>query len=188
MVRVSVQRALASRVPGEILNRNAEMGVITFRPEDTDLRCVTVYRDELAFVVPPQHPLAHARQASVRELGAEMFVAHNVPSPYRAKVLEAFAKRKVPLNMDVELPTIEAIKRFVAAGNGVALLPLITVEDEIARGALVHINVPELRFERKLRIVHRKEVSLSHAARAFLAIAEAFARNRGERFAFHAER
>lgn len=188
MVHVCVQRSLASRVAGEVLNRNAEMGVVTFRPNDSELKSLTVYRDELAFVVPPRHPLAHAREVRIRQLGAEMFVAHNVPSPYRAKVLDTFSKRKVPLNMDVELPSIEAIKKFVAAGNGVALLPLITVEEEVERGDLIHVPVPELRFERKLRLVFRKNVALSHAARAFLAIAEDFARKPGGRFAFQPER
>lgn len=188
MIHVCVQRALGSHVPGEVLNRNSEMGVITYRPSDPELKAITVYRDELAFVVPPHHPLAHKKTASIRQLGAEMFVAHNVPSPYRAKVLETFAKKKVPLHMDVELPSIEAIKKFVAAGHGVALLPLITVEEEINRGALAHVAVPELRFERKLRLVYRKKVALSHAARAFAAIAEQFAHKRGGRFVFHAER
>lgn len=188
MVHVCVQRSLASRVPAEVLNKNAEMGMVTFRPESPELKSIIVYRDELAFVVPPKHPLAHSKQVHIRQLGAEMFVAHNVPSPYRAKVLETFSKRNVPLNMDVELPSIEAIKKFVSSGNGVALLPRITVEEEITRGDLVHIPVPELRFERKLRIVHRRNVALSHAARAFLAIADAFARNGKGRFAFQAER
>jgi DNA-binding transcriptional LysR family regulator len=188
MVHVCVQRTLASRVPNEVLNRNAEMGVVTFRPDSPELKSLVVYRDELAFVVPPQHPLAHARQLGIRQLGSEMFVAHNVASPYRDKVLQTFAQRKVPLNMEVELPSIEAIKKFVAAGNGVALLPLITVETEVQRGDLVHVPVPELRFERKLRIIFRKNVALSHAARAFLAIAESFARERAGRYVYHAER
>lgn len=188
MVHVAVQRAMASRVANEVLNRNAEMGVLTFRPEQVELRSVVVYRDELAFVVPRKHPLAGARQVRIRQLGAEMFVAHNVPSPYRAKVLETFARKKVPLHMDVELPSIEAIKKFVAAGNGVALLPLITVETEIARGDLVHVPAPELRFERKLRVIFRKNAALSHAARAFLAVADSFARHHGGRFAYHPDR
>ncbi len=188
MIHVCVQRALASRVPGEVLNRNSEMGVVTYRPGDPELKSVTVYRDELAFVVPRHHPLAHAKQVTIRQLGTEMFVAHNVPSPYRAKVLETFSKRKVPLNMDVELPSIEAIKKFVMSGNGVALLPLITVAEEVERGDLVHIPIPELRFQRKLRIVYRKNVALSHAARAFLVIAESFARREGDRFVFQEER
>lgn len=187
MVHVCVQRSLASRIPSEVLNRNSEMGVVTFRPDDTELKSIAVYVDELAFVVPPQHPLAHSKEVHIRQLGAEMFVAHNVPSPHRAKVLETFAKRKVPLNMDVELPSLEAIKKFVAAGNGVALLPLIAVEEEIRRGDLVRIDVPELRFERKLRIIFRKNVALSHAARAFLAIVENFGRKQGGRFIYKSE-
>jgi DNA-binding transcriptional LysR family regulator len=188
MVQVCVQRALASRVANEVQNRNVEMGVLTFKPDDPALRSIAVYRDELAFVVPPRHPLARARQASIRQLGAELFVAHNVPSPYRAKVLETFARRKVPLNMEVELPSIEAIKKFVAAGNGVALLPMIAVEAEVARGELVHIPVKELRFERKLRIVFGRNAAMSHAARAFLKIAESFAEKQGGRFLYRSER
>ncbi len=188
MVHVSVQRTLASHVPNEVLNRGAEMGVLTYRPESAELKSIAVYRDELAFVVPPQHPLAQAPQVNIRQLGAEMFVAHNVASPHREKVLQAFAKRKVPLHMDVELPSIEAIKKFVAAGNGVALLPLVTVEKEIARGDLAHVPAPELRFERKLRLVFRRDAVLSHAARAFLAIAEAFARQPAGRFLYQPER
>lgn len=188
MVHVCVQRTLARRVPAEVLNRNAEMGVVTYKPQDPELKSTTVYRDELAFVVPPHHPLARSKQATIRQLGAEMFVAHNVPSPYREKVLETFSRRNVPLNMDVELPSIEAIKKFVAAGNGVALLPLITVYEEVKRGDLVHVPVPELRFERKLRLVYRKNVALSHSARAFLAIAESFAHKHGGRFAYQVDR
>jgi DNA-binding transcriptional LysR family regulator len=188
MVQVCVQRTLASRVANEVQNRNAELGVLTFKPDDPTLRSMVVYRDELAFVVPPRHPLARARQASIRQLGAEMFVAHNVPSPYRAKVIETFARRKVPLHMDVELPSIEAIKKFVASGNGVALLPMIAVESEVARGDLVHVPVPELRFERKLRVVFGRSAALSHAARAFLAIAQEFAERSQGRFMYRPER
>ena len=56
-------------------------------------------------------------------LGNESFVAHHVASPYRARVLDAFRRHRVTLHMPVEMPTIDAIKRFVALGHGVALLP-----------------------------------------------------------------
>ncbi len=94
---------------------------------------MVVYLDELIFVVPPTHPLAAEAQVSIRQLGAESFVAHIVSSPYREKVIQAFKRYKTPLHMDTELPTLQAIKRFVAMGNGVALLPAISVENELAR-------------------------------------------------------
>jgi DNA-binding transcriptional LysR family regulator len=187
-VKITVQRALASRIPAEVLSHNTELAVLSFRPEDPALRSVVVYRDVLAFVVPPNHPLASTRRVSIRHLGGEYFVAHNVPSPYRQKVLETFQGRRVPLHMPVELPTIEAIKKFVGAGNGVALIPRICVESELRRGELVSIQVPELSFERKLRLVYRKNSRLSHAARAFLKICQSNAERRGERYLYHVER
>ena len=187
MVKVTVQRSFASRIPEALVNHSTELGMLTFRPEDPLLRSIVVYRDELAFVVPPRHPLASAKQVGIKQLGAECFVAHNVPSPYRARVLETFRKHRVPLHMDVELPTIEAIKKFVAGGNGVALIPGICVEAEVARGELVRIRARELRFERRLRIAYRKGSSLSHAARAFFKVAESFAKTRGDRYLFRPE-
>ena len=79
-------------------------------------------------------------------------MAHNVVSPYRLKVQEAFKRHKTPLNIGVEMPTIEAIKLFVASGNGVALVPGIAVAPELKRGELVAVAVKEFKLERKLRI------------------------------------
>ena len=188
MIKVTVLRSLASRIPADVLKHGAELGVLSFNPEESMLRSIVVYRDEIAFVTNPRHPLASAKRVSIRQLGAESFVAHNVQSPYRAKVIQAFRRHKTPLNMDVELPTIEAIKRFVSRGSGVALVPGICVEAEIAAGELVRIPVSELHIERKLRLVYRKNASLSHAARAFLKVAEAMALRHKGRYLYQAER
>ena len=187
MIHITIQRALASKVPQHLQEHAAELGTVSFRPEDPQLRSIVVYRDELAFVVPPTHSLAKAGNVSIRQLGAEVFVAHNVPSPYRAKVLQAFARHKTPLNMDVEMPTIDSIKKFVAMGNGVALVPGLAVEHEIARGELVRVPVSELNFERRLRIIYRRNATLSHAAQAFLKIVETLSSTRQGRFLFQAE-
>lgn len=184
MVKVTVQRSLASRITDELINHSTELGVLTFKPEDPLVKSVAVYRDDVAFIVPPEHPLARYKEISIRQLGAECFIAHNVPSPYRARVIDMFKKKKVPLHMDVELPSIEAIKRFVAQRNGVALLPGICVAGEVERGELVALKVRELHLERKLRIVFRRNGSLSHAARAFMKVAQTFAERRGDPYLY----
>jgi DNA-binding transcriptional LysR family regulator len=188
MIKITVQRALGSHIPDDVMRHTSELGVLTYDPEEAQLHSIIVYLDELIFVVPPRHPLASERQVSIRQLGAESFVAHIVSSPYREKVIQAFKRHKTPLHMDIELPTLQAIKRFVAMGNGVALVPEISVETELARGELVRIPVRELRLHRKLRLVYRKSASLSHAARAFLKVAEAAAVKHGDRYRFQRER
>jgi DNA-binding transcriptional LysR family regulator len=162
--------------------------MVTYDPGIPQLVSTVVYLDELVLVVPPRHPLAAESEVSIRQLGAESFVAHNVASPYRAKVIQAFKRYKTPLHMDIELPTIQAIKNFVAMGNGVAFLPEISVENELTRGELLRIPVKELRLHRKLRLVHRKTANLSHAAQAFLKVAEAVATERSGRYRYQQEK
>jgi DNA-binding transcriptional LysR family regulator len=187
-IRITVKRSLGSRIPDDLLKHNVELGVLSYDPQEPQLQSTVVYLDELAFVVPPGHPLASAQDVSVRQLGAESFVAHIVASPYRDKVIEAFRRHKTPLHMDVELPTLQAIKRFVCMGNGVALVPEISVESEIGRGELVRIPVRDLHFQRKLRLVYRQESTLSHVGHAFLKVAEQVAKSRGGRYCFHREK
>jgi DNA-binding transcriptional LysR family regulator len=188
VIRIMVQRSLGSEIPDDVLRHKCEFGVLTYDPQDPELTSVEVYSDELIFVVPPKHPLARESRVSIRQLGAETFVAHIVSSPYREKVIQAFKKYKTPLHMGLELPTLQAIKRFVAMGNGVAFLPEISVEDEIARGELIRIPVQELNVHRKLRLIYRKSATLSHAGRAFLKVAESVAHTLGGRYRFERER
>lgn len=188
MIKIEVQRSLASRIQDEVLDHTVEMGMVSFRVESPLLKSIVVFRDQLTFVVPPNHPLASAKEVSIRQLGAESFVAHNVVSPYRLKVLEAFKRHKTPLNIGVEMPTIEAIKRFVSAGNGVALVPGIAVEPEVLRRELVAVPVKELKLERQLRIIYRKGAPLSHAAQAFLKVAESVSSRVGGNYLFQREK
>ena len=188
MIKIAVQRSLASAIPDQVLDHTVELGIVSFHPENPLLKSIVVFRDELTFVVPPQHPLAKSREVSIRELGAESFVAHNVMSPYRLKVQEAFKRHKTPLNIGVEMPTIEAIKRFVGAGNGVALVPGLAVGPELARGELVAIPVKELKLERQLRMVYRKGGQLSHAAAAFMKTAESFSSKLKGQYLFQREK
>jgi DNA-binding transcriptional LysR family regulator len=187
-VGVTVQRMLASRIPEELNLRSFELGVISFKPDPAQVRSIAVYGDSLALIVSPHHPLARTGRVSIRDLGNENFIAHNVASPLRRKVIEAFQRHRTPLNMGIELPTIEAIKRFVAMGNGVALVPDLTVARELETGELVRVKVDELDVRRVLRLVHRRQATLSYAAKAFLNTLKAMAKAQGPPFYYHVER
>lgn len=187
-IEVSVRRSFATRIPDEVAERVVELGVLSFRPEGERFRSTAVYMDELAFVVSPDHPLAQEKSVKIENLGAENFIAHEVASPLRRQVIAAFARHKTPLNMGVELPSLEAIKRFVAMGNGVALVPGLAAEREIARGELIKIPVEDLRFERHLRLIQRRQAPLSHAAAAFLKVVRSLASDPGSPFEYRAER
>ena len=172
-VKVQVRRSLSSRIPAQLIDGDLELGVISYDPEDERLNSMVIYTDHLAFVVSPQHRFAARDEVSIAELGMETFVAHNVLSPYRSMVVKEFQRHKVPLNMDVEMPTVETIRKMVQRNEGVAFLPHMCVAEDIAQQTLREVRVPELNFDRHIRLVCPAKRSLSHAARAFLELVRA---------------
>ena len=172
LVKIEVRRGVASRTPTEVMAREVELGVISFKPNDDAVKSLPVVTDELTLIVSPQHRLADNQKVSVKELGGESFIAHNAPSPYRQKVIETFEKHRTPLNIAVELPALEAIKNLVELNAGVALVPKLTARAEIKSGQLKALSVKEMRLERRLHIIYRRNSVLSQAAQGFLELAK----------------
>ena len=110
---------------------------------------------------------------NISELSKEIFIAHIVDSQHRWKVIQLFEKHHVNLNRDVEMPTIESIKRFVEMGMGVAIVPEMCVRHEVAEGLLSELKIRQLNIPRRLFIVHRRNDPPSHAAEALLELIRA---------------
>jgi DNA-binding transcriptional LysR family regulator len=169
-VQVRVHRVFSRDVPREVLNHRLDIGVISYLPEERELAAVEFYRDALALVVWPGHRLANRKEVNIADLGNESFVAHIVGSPYRQRVVQMFARHRVPLRMDIELPTIEGIKRFVEMKRGVAIVPRMCVEQEIARGQLREVRLRQMRILRRLYLIYRQDRPLAAAAQALVEI------------------
>jgi DNA-binding transcriptional LysR family regulator len=163
-VRLIMHRTLSRDIPQEVLNYRLDLGSVSYVPQDAKLAAVEILRDELTFVVPPKHRLARRRSVDIKELGKETFIAHNVESPYRSRVIQLFEKHRTPLHRDVEMPTVESIKRFVQMGMGVAIVPRMCVRWEVERKLLAEVRIRQLKMPRSLYLVSRRGARLSHAA------------------------
>src|SRR3984885_6922667 len=167
-VRVQVRRSLSSKIPAELIDGDLELGILTYDSEDDRLVTRVIYTDHLAFVTSPAHRLASRPNVSITELGEETFIAHNVVSPYRALVIREFQRAKVPLRMDLEVPTVEAIRKMVQRNQGVAFLPRMAVEEEVREGVVGEVRVKEMNVDRPIRLAYPARRAVSHAAQAFL--------------------
>jgi DNA-binding transcriptional LysR family regulator len=167
-ITVQIRRSLSSRIPTELIDGDLELGIIGFDPEDDRVITRVIYTDHLAFIVSPEHRLVKRAEVSITELGDETFIAHNVVSPYRALVIREFQRAKVPLRMDLEVPTVEAIRKMVQRNQGVAFLPRMVVEEEVRHGIVCEVRVKEMNVDRPIRLAYPARRAVSHAAQAFL--------------------
>ena len=174
-IRVNVRRSLSREIPIALMRYEIDLGVLSYNPHNPGLESKVVSLDELCLIVPPKHPMARRRQASVHDFAKETFIAHSIDSPYRQRVIDLFAELGAPLAIGMELPTVETIKKAVRMGIAIAFAPRMCLEDELARGELVAVRIKEMRIQRELRLVYRRHTKLSAAAQAFLLTAREMA-------------
>jgi len=163
-IQIRVHRMFSRDIPHEVLNYRLDLGAISYVPREGQLQATEILKDELTLVVPPKHPLAKRKEVDVTDLENESFVAHSVESPFRRRVIELFGRNRTTLNMPIEMPTIESIKRFVQMGMGVAIVPRMCVAWEIDRGWMKEVRVRQLNLPRHVYLVSRKGARLPHAA------------------------
>ncbi|MFF9018389.1 LysR family transcriptional regulator [Streptomyces sp. NPDC014870] len=93
--------------------------------------------EPLALVASPRHPLAGRTALTPADLAAAQLVGTEPGCPYRDLFEAALSEWAPPF---MEFGTIEATKRGVAGGLGIALVPRITVADELSSGVLVELD------------------------------------------------
>ncbi len=134
------------------------------------LVCQPYANEELYLVLPPEHPMAHQIELQRDDLYRLGFISLDTQSTTRRvmdKLLSESGLEMQRLRIDMELNSIEAIKNAVQSGLGVAFLPVLTVERELAAGTLVQGRVADLLVRRQLKLIVHPSRYCSRAAEAF---------------------
>jgi DNA-binding transcriptional LysR family regulator len=98
---------------------------------------------------------------------------------YRVKFEKALAAAAVVPGSVLEFDSVEAIKQCAALGMGVAVLPLITLSAELAKGTLVALPWSGQDLSMTTQVVWHKRKWISPAMAAFLTVAREHMRKRG---------
>ena len=127
--------------------------------------------DQLVLVVAPRHPLAKKKSIKSADLQKEKFILREVGSATRAAVSNQLQNAGLEIESLMEMENPESIKKAVQSGLGIAFISTYAVESELKANSLVAIRVRDLRIDRELKIVYRRDKHLSRAATAFIEMA-----------------
>src|SRR5262245_28373996 len=173
-VKVGIFRSRLTDIPRQVLDREVDIGFVKDEPGFHDLKWVDVHADEMILVASPGHPLARRAKVRVRDLGSEHFVVHHLCSTTEQKILRLFEEHSTPCRIVAELWSFENIKSFVMAEVGVAIVPRVTVEDELRERKLTHVPVAELNMPRRTLMIYREQGYLSESARELIKVVRGF--------------
>lgn len=156
-----LRRLLAHGVELAVLGRPADHPAVMEEP---------ILEDELRLVVPADHQLAGRGAVAVEELRGMQLIAREPGSATRQLAERALAISGVEAEVVMELGSTDAIKQAVAHGLGVALISRFAVDPEARLGSLVPVEVRGIDLRRSFHLAWQRQVQLSPAARAFLAL------------------
>jgi LysR family transcriptional regulator, cyn operon transcriptional activator len=151
---------------------------VSGRPVGERLDCVELASQEDVAVCAPTHALARRRQASVKELAPHPLLLLDRTTSSRALVDLAFAAEKLPLELAMEMSSVEVLKRLAELGFGVAIVPRFSVQREQESGTLHVLRLERLGAQRSVGALTPRAFAPTRAALAFLALAQDHSRPR----------
>jgi LysR family transcriptional regulator, low CO2-responsive transcriptional regulator len=169
-VSVSIQRAETAKTLESIIDQTVDFGIVSMPVKDQRLTAVPIHQDELVLISSARHPLAQLTHLRLEEIATFPLVLPKLGRT-RDAIDEVFQQAGLKQHVSMELDSSELLKRFVAADVGIGFIARSNISDEVRAGTLVARSFTNPPIRRDLALVHRKDKTLSRAARAFMEIA-----------------
>lgn len=134
-VRLGVRTGHTEEVLDLVLRGEAHIGL--GRPiRHTDVELIPVFEDEMLLVVSSRHPFASRGKVRMDELAEERLILFDRTSSYHELTSSLFRNAGIVPASTLELDNVEAAKKMVQQGLGVALLPRMALAQELRARSL----------------------------------------------------
>ncbi len=170
-VRLQYQHPL--EVYDVVENDLVDLGLVSYPKSSRTMKAIRWREEPMVFVCSPQHRLAGQSKVRLEDLHNVAMVSFDADLEIRREIDRALTNARVEVNVVMEFDNIETIKRAIEIDTGVSLLPLPTVEREVAAGSLVAIPLSGVELVRPVGIVVRRGKELGKTARRFMQLLQA---------------
>ncbi len=171
LVQVNIYRNFSHKILEKIQEGTLEIGIVSLPRSVKGLEVIPIFSAELKVLLPSDHPLAEKNEITPQDIS---FYPLLLPKTGRTrKMIEDLLRPyKKTLQISMELASVEIIKKYVAAGIGISLLPEAFAQAEVAAGTLKLVSLQGHKHYRELGLVYRRGSPLSLPAKAFLDIVQ----------------
>jgi DNA-binding transcriptional LysR family regulator len=153
-----------------VLDGRVELALVGSPIDDHRLSIHPFIHDKLVVIVPPDELWKTRQSLAFADLRDQTLLMREAGSALQVSVVALLRQHDVEPAHTITLGNLEAIKRSVEVGLGVAIVPAIAVRREVQSGALLTLELHEVHDERSFNYVYRRGQALSPAARVFAAL------------------
>jgi len=167
-VDVFIRTGRSEQVLSMLLSDEVHVGLVRSLA-NAEVETIDLYEDEIVLVAPPEHRFAASRRTRIAEAAGEPNVLFDRGSSYYGLINNFFRQAGVIPNVAMELDSLEATKRMVEVGLGIALIPLVTVERELSAGTLVKVDIVDAEpIKRPISLIYRRHRKRPRTVQAFI--------------------
>lgn len=171
-LEVSVRTEHSEQIVQMVIEDEVQIG-LERTISHADVVTVPLYRDEVVLVASPKHEFAERGVVTIEEVGQRRLLMFSRGSSYYTLVDNALRQAGILVSPMMELDNMEATKKMVEKGLGIAILPMVSVEQELKRGDLRQIRVEGMEMpQREISLIYRRNRPLSRAGEAFVRLLE----------------
>lgn len=157
---IALQSGNEASIVQSVKEGTCDLGLILDHlSQDQELISFPVRKEEFAIITRPDDAYSRLSEMTARDLAQARFILTEEGCTYRALLLETLRRKGIPPQIACEFNSLEAIKQCVLSGLGIAFLPYVTVQEEVAQGKLQaipfvdgsHLFTQVIYLERKWR-------------------------------------
>lgn len=169
-VRTKLLRCTAASVVMNLLEGEANLGVVSYEIPGKDIELQKFFLDRITMIAPTNHPFVSRDKILPEDLLGEQIIMREETSGTRKIVLSELAKHDISLDdltNFMEVANAEAIVRTVAAGYGISFVSKLAAACAIDRGNVISIPVDGINLVRKIYMVRKRLKESNRPADAF---------------------
>jgi len=136
-VETSVSSGTSEALVQQVLAGELDVAFVSLPVEARGIQTELLSEDYLVGIASPRHKLANPKVVSAYALAGEKLILGERGGNTRRLIDQFFSQAGVTPKVIMELSRLAAIKRMVEEDMGVGIVPLQSVEDEVAKGNLV---------------------------------------------------
>ena len=134
----------------------------------SELKAELLRVEPLVVVAGEDHRLSGRAAMTIHDLQGQTILLPKHDCSYKMIFEQMLTEEKVQSVVFMQLNSIEAIKECVLKGVGVAMLPVLTVEEAVAQNKLIILPWPEQQLETAVLMIRHKDKWLSPPLKAFM--------------------
>ncbi len=167
-VDVRIEYRRASQVYSDVQETRVDFGLVAFPVRRKGIVVESFWRDKLVLICPPEHVLSKRRQVRFKDLHNEKFISFEPDQPTTKAIDKRIKEAGVEVRQAMEFDNIETVKRAVEIENGISVVPLATVSQELVAGQLVAVEFDEPDMYRPIGVITKRGRAVTPAHRRFV--------------------